>query len=411
MRIWAVLIAAFLLASPARAQKIEAAQAFDRGKALMAEGKTADACAAFETSMRLEPLNGTLYNLGLCHEKLGKLASAWSELKEVSQADSNAARAKDAGDRARALEPRVTRMRLVGPVPAGVVVKRDNVDVTAYADQPTPIDPGTYTFEISGPNRATQSMKVEVRGEGKTVDVSIATLVAGVSEYPYALPLRPLVMPNGKLQLDAQTSIVASDNMAPDPIFAQLGGRMGIGPVELEARAQFNLRYEEVAFKPNPLATAEIMARYAFTPMFYAGLEYAWVRPFGMYGLHGFELRALGARKWLVHPRVALVGGGGLRYSERQGSSGKLTALSLLAQGRAQLMIFPWLSAEALTNFGVHIANSSLYDGATELTVGANVVVVVRRDIDVYAQAYAELLPTAVHRTFLLGMAYRRDVY
>src|SRR5262245_42564670 len=86
--------------SRAHAQKAEADAAFRRGRALMAKGETEQACAEFEASMKLDPERGTLYNLGLCHEALGKLATAWAELRELAEGDTNAERRKDAAKRA-----------------------------------------------------------------------------------------------------------------------------------------------------------------------------------------------------------------------------------------------------------------------------------------------------------------------
>src|SRR5688500_1536605 len=107
-----VLAVLFVLAAtPARAQRAEADAAFERGREFMKNGDYEKACDAFETSLRLEATIGTLYNLGLCHEKLGKLASAYTELKQVAERDTNKGRAADAAKRAAALEPRLTKMK------------------------------------------------------------------------------------------------------------------------------------------------------------------------------------------------------------------------------------------------------------------------------------------------------------
>src|SRR5262249_39756309 len=112
--IWRPLtaIAIVLCTPPAWAQRAGPGALFDQGRALMEQGKTAEACAAFEQSMKLDPQRGTLYNLGLCHEKLGKIATAWSELDELSRTDTNEARAKDAAKHAAALQPRLPRMHV-----------------------------------------------------------------------------------------------------------------------------------------------------------------------------------------------------------------------------------------------------------------------------------------------------------
>src|SRR5260370_9884027 len=62
---------------------IAAETLFERGKRLIEQGRTAEACAAFAESERLDPAGGTLLRLALCREAEGKLASAWLAFTEV----------------------------------------------------------------------------------------------------------------------------------------------------------------------------------------------------------------------------------------------------------------------------------------------------------------------------------------
>ncbi len=87
-----------------------AESAFAIGRTRMTEGKYEEACAAFAESLRLEPATGTLYNIALCSEKLGRTASAWSAYKAVAaDASSNADRARMAKEKAALLEPQLSR--------------------------------------------------------------------------------------------------------------------------------------------------------------------------------------------------------------------------------------------------------------------------------------------------------------
>jgi hypothetical protein len=164
----------------AQAQNRPAAEAaFRKGKDLLAAGKVADACASFEQSQKLDPQLGTEYNLALCNERLGKLASAWAAFSELSARDTNARRKADAAKRARALEPRLTRMLLAPaePVP-GLVITQDGADVTVLVGVASPVDPGTYQFSARAPGYRTWTQPVAVGGEGKTVKVDIPVLDA-----------------------------------------------------------------------------------------------------------------------------------------------------------------------------------------------------------------------------------------
>jgi hypothetical protein len=74
---------------------------FKEGRTLMTAGKTAEACDKFAESDRLDPEIGTHLNLAMCHETLGKTASAWVEFGEVADratAAHDAARSQFARD-------------------------------------------------------------------------------------------------------------------------------------------------------------------------------------------------------------------------------------------------------------------------------------------------------------------------
>src|SRR5690349_1387185 len=69
-------------AQPAAAQ---AETLFDRGRDLLAAGKIAEACDAFESSQNLDPQLTTLLNLADCREKNKQLASAWGHFLEAER--------------------------------------------------------------------------------------------------------------------------------------------------------------------------------------------------------------------------------------------------------------------------------------------------------------------------------------
>jgi len=63
---------------------VAAAQAlFERGRALMAQRRVAQACPLFEESQRLDAGIGTQYNLANCYEAMGRFASAYTTATTV----------------------------------------------------------------------------------------------------------------------------------------------------------------------------------------------------------------------------------------------------------------------------------------------------------------------------------------
>jgi hypothetical protein len=183
-------------AAPTRRDPIAAEALFTRGKQLIEQGQTTQACAAFQESQRLDPAGGTLLRLALCHEADGKLASAWLEFTEVVRLSQSgdaaklAERVKIAHEHLAAIEPRVSK--LVVTVDAASRV--DGLTVTANGlprNEGTwgvaiPVDPGDVTIEASAPGRLPYRSVVRVE-DGKQIAVDIPALdVAPASATPAA---------------------------------------------------------------------------------------------------------------------------------------------------------------------------------------------------------------------------------
>lgn len=163
-------------AQPDPQKKAAAEAAFRQGKELI-ETDVPAACAAFKQSMALDPQFGTQYNLALCYDKLGRLASAWGELTELAARDTNPARRADAEKRARALEPRLVRLLIVVKERhPGLKLLRDDSDVTAFMGVATPVDPGKSVLAASAPGFRPWSLEVTLAGEGTVVTVDVPAL-------------------------------------------------------------------------------------------------------------------------------------------------------------------------------------------------------------------------------------------
>ena len=138
-----------------------AEQLFLEGKALMQQKDYEHACEKLKASYDLDhTATGTLLNLALCHELLGKPATAWVEFRQV--AAESAARRPDRATLAREHEakllPLVSDVRIFVPPDArtaGLSVRLDKDLRIPEASWGTalPVDPGKHTLEATAPGK------------------------------------------------------------------------------------------------------------------------------------------------------------------------------------------------------------------------------------------------------------------
>src|SRR5512140_835685 len=141
----AALVAVITIPNGARAQSstAQAEALFRQGKDLIAHGKIAEACAAFDASQKLDPTIATVLNQAACREKNGQLATAWGLFLDAERqsrtATDEATRQlhKVATDHAAKLEPRLSTLTINIPVEnrvGGLEILRNN----------EPVDPGAW---------------------------------------------------------------------------------------------------------------------------------------------------------------------------------------------------------------------------------------------------------------------------
>jgi len=413
-----VLVTLASSSSPVRAQRPEADAAFQRGRALMEKGEIAKACREFETSMQLQPLKGTLYNLARCHEALGTIATAWTEFRELAETDSNTVRADDAARRAKALEPKLTRMRLiVHDRVSGLVVMRDRLDVTELADRVVPVDPGHYTFVASAPGRQSASLDVDLTVPGATVDVVIPPLgtdaaavpddpgaeAAEADAYALALTRRPVALPRGVAEVAFNLGLSDSKGYATDPIDTSIAARGGLfGRIEGRLGMGFHLRYAEApGSRPNSFTHIAAGASYLISPRFTVGVDYVLVQPTGG-PVTGSDLRLAVARKLVLTPAVAIEARGGLLYSQRNTP----TELALTGLGRVQLAVSR-VSFQADLSASLN-TSGTLYSNTFGLVFGAAAVLALDPRDDVLTSATFDVFPSASDgKRFVLAWAHR----
>lgn len=186
-----VVLAAVLISASAavgRAQapassKVAAEALFDRGVALMKQGKFAEGCAQLEQSQAIERGIGTMLYLAECYERLGRVASAWALFREASsaaRAEGQSERGEMGAARAAKLEPRLPKLSLdvaAGNTMPGFSVQLNGVTLASSTwGVALPVDPGDNRIEARAPGHITFSHVEPVAGEAAAVTVSIPVL-------------------------------------------------------------------------------------------------------------------------------------------------------------------------------------------------------------------------------------------
>jgi tetratricopeptide (TPR) repeat protein len=183
-RVLAVIAAtaALSLARPAFAQDAAIAEnLYQEGQSLMAAGKVEEACEKFAASHRLDPAPGTVLNLAACHEKLGKIASAWAEYKE---AQALAARRGDkrredyAAQKIESLEKHLHRVviEILSPIPDMSVTLDDKPLVREAWGTALALDPGLHKIEVSAPGYAPWKREVNLGPSSGTDRIEVPKL-------------------------------------------------------------------------------------------------------------------------------------------------------------------------------------------------------------------------------------------
>lgn len=176
------LVAITSIATKAEAQNAaQAERLFNEAKTLFADGKTREACEAWEASQRLDPSLATLTNVANCREKAGDLATAWEAWISVERQTSGLGKYENlnntAKTRAATLEPRLSYLTINVPDEVrieGLVVLRDGVQIDPGAwNRALPVDGGKHMISGRAPGHETWSTTVEMQPEGDKQSVEV----------------------------------------------------------------------------------------------------------------------------------------------------------------------------------------------------------------------------------------------
>jgi hypothetical protein len=265
----ALAIVVFLWSSAALAQPAgaQAEVLFRQARELMAAGKVAEACSAFEESQKLEPALSTLLNLASCREQLGQFATAWGLFLDAarqtrSATDTTGQKLHEvAQGRARKLEPRVSRLTINVPAASQV----DGLEITRGEDRVNaglwnralPVDGGTYTISARAPgaNRWSTQVTVAAEHDSKTVEIpDLHNLPGDVARRdapaPRTAKQEAAAARDADTDDEVQTVVVRRRSRAVVPLvvgggaLALLGGGLGF---ELWAESRYDAAKSEMA--------------------------------------------------------------------------------------------------------------------------------------------------------------------
>jgi tetratricopeptide (TPR) repeat protein len=165
------------------ADKAAAEALFDRGLALMKEGKLQEACERLEQSQAIERGIGTMLYLAECYEKTGKTASAWALFREAAswaQAAGQSERAEAGKSRAARLEKGLSRLTIqvaAASRVAGLELKDNGAPVhPSVWGVSVPVDPGAHHIEAKAPGYRAWAGDVRVDDNGGSAELGVPAL-------------------------------------------------------------------------------------------------------------------------------------------------------------------------------------------------------------------------------------------
>jgi hypothetical protein len=155
-----------------------AADLFNEGRQAMASGAHELACQKFAESQSEDPREGTLINLALCEESLGKLAVArqyWQQASDLARAIGDSRVEYDEAQFAR-IDGRVPRLtiRLDGAAPPETSVTRDGIEFgPGSLGVPLPVDAGRHLVRATAQRRQPREFEIELH-EGEASVLAVA---------------------------------------------------------------------------------------------------------------------------------------------------------------------------------------------------------------------------------------------
>lgn len=189
------LLALVSVRAPAQSSTVLAETLFQEAKRLMDAKRYGEACPKLAESQRLDPGTGTLILLAACHEREGKLASAWSEYTDAEAQSSQAGRidrVKVAREGVARIVPLLSRVTVVVDARAkvpGLVVTLDGQELAEPMwGVAMPVDPGTHKLEARAPERQPFGVSFAIAGTKAQKTFELGPLEPAPAAVPRVTP-------------------------------------------------------------------------------------------------------------------------------------------------------------------------------------------------------------------------------
>jgi hypothetical protein len=170
---------------------------FAQGKQALESNDFAHACPLLQESYGIDPALGTLLALAVCHEGVGRTATAWREFRTAADGAAREGRT----DRARFAQAHISKLEghlskltvaVSSDSPPGLVVEVDGtaLPVDQWGTEQV-IDPGHHVVTAHAPRRRPWSSAVDIGPEHDAQTITVGALVLDASDAPPPPPPPP----------------------------------------------------------------------------------------------------------------------------------------------------------------------------------------------------------------------------
>jgi len=182
-----VIVCAWLGTAVAETPQQQADKLFAEGRELLTVQKDSKAaCEKFEAAIKLDATaTGTMLNLGLCYENLGKYATSikWFRKAQAAAAEKQLTEYENAAkDHTVTIAPKVPTLKLTvdGPPEVEIRIDGERIDATTYGQ--VELDPGSHEIVGRAPGKKKVIQAVELK-DSQNEAITIAFAESAVPVY------------------------------------------------------------------------------------------------------------------------------------------------------------------------------------------------------------------------------------